>query len=174
MTIFIETDRLLIREIHPNDIDGLLDIYRDFRNLRFIPNSNLNWTSEKLNEKYSKIIQDYKNGFGIFAVQLKDNGQIIGEAGLFNSFNELNHLELGYILDNKFWRKGYGSEICSSLIDYGFNTLNLDKITARMFKGNIASIRLSEKCGMKLIPQEQVGGLNDSCKFEILNNVNLK
>ncbi len=174
MKTFIQTNRLLIREIYLNDIDCLLEIYQDFENLRFIPNSNINWTREKLKEKYHKINQDYKNGFGIFAVQIKDNGKIIGEAGLFNSFQDLNHLELGYILDKKFWRKGYGSEICNSLIDYGFNTLNLEKITARMFRQNLASIRLSEKCGMKLIHQEQVDKVKDFCEYEINNTVKLR
>jgi len=174
MKILIETKRLLIREIHPKDIDCLLEIYQDFQNLRFIPNSNFNWTREKLKEKYYKINQDYKNGFGIFAAQIKDNGKIIGEAGLFNSFQNLNHLELGYILDKKFWRKGYGSEICISLIDYGFYTLNLDKISARVFKQNVASIRLSEKCGMKLIQQEQADKVRDFCEYEINNKVKLR
>ncbi len=172
MGIFIETKRLLIREILPGDIECLLEIYQDFQNMKFIPNSNFIWTREKLIEKYHKINRDYKNGFGIFAAQFKDNGKIIGEAGLFNSFQDLKHLELGYILDKRFWRKGYGSEICTSLIDYGFKTLNVDKITARMFKQNLASIRLSEKCGMKLIQQDHAQIVKDYCEYEI-NNTNL-
>ncbi|MFW6222122.1 MAG: GNAT family N-acetyltransferase [Bacteroidota bacterium] len=167
MKAIIETKRLLIREISSDDIDCLLDIYQDSQNMRFIPNSNFNWTREKLKDKYDKINQDYKNGFGIFAAQIRDNVTIIGEVGLFNSYQDFNHLELGYILDNNFWRKGYGTEICTSLIDYGFNTLNLDKITARMFKQNVASIRLSEKCGMKLIQQEWADNGIDICEYEI-------
>jgi [ribosomal protein S5]-alanine N-acetyltransferase len=174
MSILIETKRLLIREIHPGDIDYLLEIYQDIQNLRFIPNSNFFWTREKLKEKYHKINQDYKYGFGIFVVQIKGHGKIIGEAGLFNSFKDSNHFELGYILDRKFWRKGYGSEICNSLISYGFSTLNLDKITARMFKHNIASIRLSEKCGMKLIQQDHAQKVMDYFEYEINNQKLLK
>jgi ribosomal-protein-alanine N-acetyltransferase len=174
MSIFIESKRLLIREILPGDIDCLLEIYRDDQNMKFIPNSNFNWTRERLKDKYQKINQDYKNGFGIFAVQIKDNGKIIGEAGLFNSFQDSTHLELGYILNKRFWRKGYGSEIAISLIDYGFITLNLDKITARMFKQNLASIRLSEKCGMKLIQQDHAQKVKEYFEYEIYNSNKLK
>lgn len=155
MKPIIQSKRLLIREIEPNDIDYLLEIYQDAENLKFIPNSNLNWTRERLKEKYDKRNQDYKNGFGIYAVVLVDNEEVIGEAGLFNSFQDEKHLELGYILDKKYWKKGYGTELCKALIDYGFNSLNLDKITARMFKQNDASIRLSEKCGMKRVEQTE-------------------
>ncbi len=169
MKTIIETQRLLIGEVDFNDVDCLLEIYQDPQNLRFIPNANFTWTREKLKGKYEKINQDYKNGFGIYAAQLKDNGTIIGEAGLFNSFQVLNHLESGYILDKKFWRKGYGFEICNALIDYGFNTLNLDKITARMYQQNVASIELSEKCGMKLVHQEQTVEGMDFCQYEIKN-----
>jgi len=169
MNIIIETKRLWIREIKRNDLDNLLDIYNDSMNMIFIPNSDFKWTIEKLEEKYDKINQDYKNGTGIYAAQIKNTDFIIGEAGLFNSFQDLKHLELGYILDNRFWRKGYGSEICSSLIDYGFEKLKLDKLTARMFKQNIASIKLSEKCGMSLVNEGQTDNGDDFCEFVIKN-----
>lgn len=153
MDIIIETKRLFIRELKPGDIDSLLKIYQDPLNVKFIPNLNFNLNEDSLKEKYDRINKDYRNGFGIYAVEIKDENIIIGEAGLFNSFQDIKHLELGYIIDNKYWRKGYGTEICESLIAYGFVTLNLDKLTARMFKLNTASAHLSEKCGMKRIKQ---------------------
>lgn len=167
MKTIIETKRLLIREIDSQAIDCLLKMYQNTENLRFIPNSNFDWTLEKLKTKYDKLNKDYNNGFGVYVVQIKNNGEIIGEAGLFNSFQDLNHLELGYILDKKFWRKGYGFEICEALIEYGFNMLNLEKITARMFKQNVASIRLSEKCGMELVEQKQTDDGKDSCEYRL-------
>lgn len=78
---------------------------------------------------------------------------IIGEAGLFNSFNDLTNLEIGYIVDSKYWRNGFGTEICRSLIDYGFKTLKLKRITARMYASNFASVRVAQKCGMRKIEE---------------------
>ncbi len=174
INIIIETPRLWIKEIKNSDLDYLLKIYNNSQNMIFIPNSDFKWTKEKLKEKYDKINKDYKNGFGIFAVQIKDTDFIIGEAGLFNSFQDLKYLELGYILDNKFWRKGYGSEICNSLIDYGFKKLNLYKITARMFKQNIASVKLSERCGMSLTKKGQTDKGEYFYEYEIINKDKLK
>jgi RimJ/RimL family protein N-acetyltransferase len=170
MNIIIKTQRLWIKEIEANDLDYLLDIYQDSQNLKFIPNTDFEWTKEKLKEKYDTINKDYINGFGIYAVQLKKKNRIIGEAGLFNSFHDLKHLEIGYILDHKIWRKGYGTEICKSLIDYGFDKLNSDRLTARMFKQNMASIKLSEKCGMKLIQQGKTENGESFCEYEIKHN----
>ncbi len=167
MNNIIETERLLIREIKPGDIDCLLKIYQDSQNVKFIPNLILNMNEDNLKEKYDRINKDYKNGFGIYAVEIKDESIIIGEAGLFNSFQDLKNLELGYIIDNKFWRKGYGTEICESLIAYGFGKLKLDKLTARMFKLNSASARLSEKCGMKCIKQGKTENGGDFYEYGI-------
>ncbi len=169
MNIIIETQRLWIREVKSDDLNSLLKILNDSKNMIYIPNSDFKWTKEKLKEKYDKINQDYNNGFGIFTVLTKNTDSIIGEAGLFNSFQNLKHLELGYILDNRFWRKGYGSEICNSLIDYGFQKLKLEKLTARMFKQNIASIKLSESCGMSLINEGQTDSGDFFCEFMIEN-----
>ncbi len=169
MGIIIETKRLFIKEITFDNLDALLEIYQDAENLKFIPNSDCEWTKEKLKKKYDTINQGYKNGFGVFSVWTKSNDILIGEAGFFDSFHNLKHLELGYILDNKFWGKGYGTEICASLIEYGFNTLKVEKLTARMFKKNIASIRLSEKIGMTLVKQTRTD-VGDIClEYELKN-----
>nr|WP_320119502.1 GNAT family N-acetyltransferase [uncultured Marinifilum sp.] len=167
--MIIQTERIRIREIIADDIDCLLAIYQDSENMKFIPNSAFKWNKEQLTEKYERINCGYKKGFGIFTVELLD-GEIIGEGGLFDSFNKLNHLELGYIIDRRYWGKGYGLELCKSLIEYGFRELKLSKLTARMYKENIASVRLSERCGMAFVN----GGKNDDgkeyCEYEISAN----
>lgn len=167
MVIVIETKNLWIRQIEPNDLDALLEVYKNPKNMRFIPNSSYRWTREKLERKYDEINKYYKNGFGIFVVQMKNKDIILGEAGLFGSSQDLNQLELGYIIAERFWRKGYGTEICHSLIEYGFGKLRLQKITARMFSQNIASIRLSEKCNMQLVKQEKFDCDTNVLEYEI-------
>jgi len=167
--MIIKTERFQIRRIVEEDIDSLLPIYQDSKNMEFIPNSPSNWNKEKLSEKYKKINRDYENGFGIFAVELIGGG-IIGEVGLFNSFKDLNNLELGYILDRKYWGKGYGKEICNSVIEYGFQKLGLSKLTARMYKENIASVKLSERCGMRLVNEGKSDDGKEYCVYEIKEN----
>jgi hypothetical protein len=71
MKILTETQRLYIREILPGDIDCLLGIYRDDQNMKFIPNSNFNWTRERLKEKYHKITMIIKTDLEFLQFRLK-------------------------------------------------------------------------------------------------------
>jgi RimJ/RimL family protein N-acetyltransferase len=146
----IITKNLLIREIMPEDINALLSVYSKEKNMKYISSGKYDWTAEELQGKYEKVNTDgYPHGYGIFAVVA--DGDIIGEAGLFNSFGNEKILELGYILDNKYWNRGYGTEICSGLLDYGFNVLGVDKIIARMYPENIGSIRICEKLNFRKV-----------------------
>lgn len=145
----IRTKNLLIRPIYSLDIEALLSIYSKEDNMRYISSGKYDWTLEELKQKYEKINgEGYLNGYGLFSVVVSDN-QIIGEAGLFNSFGNKDVLELGYILDKRYWNQGYGTEICEGLIDYSFNVLGVEKLVARMYPDNIGSIKICEKLKFK-------------------------
>ncbi len=147
MTVF-ETERLIIKQICPEDIKDLLQIYNKVENMRFISKGKHQWTRAELTEKLSQSNKDYHSGIGIFALILKSEQTLIGEAGLFNSFGNLKKLELGYIIDSKYWNKGLGKEVCNGLIHYAFDKLQAEELIARMYAENTASVKLSEKCGM--------------------------
>ncbi len=116
--------------------------------MRFISNGKHQWTHTELTKKYRQFSKDYPLGIGIFTLVLKSDNSVIGEAGLFNTFDNLHKLELGYIIDSGHWKKGLGKEACSGLIKYAFQTLNTQTLVARMYANNIGSVALSEKCGM--------------------------
>lgn len=137
--------------------------------MRFISDGRFDWTDEELEDRYTKINKDYVNGFGIFAVELTETGEVIGEAALFNSFNDPHQLELGYIIDSSFWRKGYGKEVCQGLIDYGFNVLNVKQLIARMYANNTASVMLSEICDMTLAHKGRTEKGEVFFRYEIKN-----
>ena len=169
--IILETDRLILRHIISQDIDSLLKIYNKAENMRFISNGKSNWTVEELNKKYELINRNYKLGFGIYAIEQKETNSIIGEIGLFDSFNDNSNLEIGYIIDSLFWNKGFGKEACVGLLDYAFNKLKVETLTARMYAENINSIELSKKCGMSKIKE----GLTDNgAKFLVFEIKRIK
>ncbi len=165
----IETQSLLIRRIEKNDIRKLLKIYNKEENMRYISSGRYDWSYTDLEEKYAKINMNHKMGIGIFTVELKETNEIIGEAGLFNSFDIPNILELGYIIDVLYWNNGFGKEILNVLIDYAFNTLNTKILIARMYCNNIASIKLSETCGMTKIKEELANNNHKVFVYEIKN-----
>lgn len=145
MKPILTSERLLLKPVSEKHLVTLLMIYNNKNNMRLIPNGHKQWTHEELKAKYQSLKQT--EGYGIFAVVLKGNNQLIGEAGWFDSFNNKNEAELGYIIDEAFWNMGYGTEICNLLINQGFNH-GFQTIIARMYAQNTASVKLSEKCGM--------------------------
>jgi RimJ/RimL family protein N-acetyltransferase len=57
--------------------------------------------------------------------------------------------ELGYWIGVPFWRQGFATEAATAVLDFGFETLQLHRIHASHFAGNIASRRVLEKIGMR-------------------------
>ena len=98
-----------------------------------------------------QLIRYRKDGFGYFAVILKESGALIGQAGLMNStLNGNETVELGYILDNTYWHNGYGTEAARACLEYAFGELELKTVCCSIRPENVASIRVVERLGMTL------------------------
>ena len=57
--------------------------------------------------------------------------------------------EIGYVLSSKFWNLGIGYEAAKKILNFGFETLNLNRIEVKYMAENIKSEKLSKKLGMK-------------------------
>ena len=77
----------------------------------------------------------------------KDTNKVIGYI-LFNEYDEEVY-EMGWIYNKDYWRQGYAFESCKAVIDYAFNSMNIQKIFAEAIDG-IKSVGLMKKLGMKL------------------------
>ena len=147
--VIVETERLLIRKLTRKDMNALLRIMEK-------PEVMYAWehgfTKKEVRKWINKQFARYrKDGFGYYAVQLKDSGKLIGQAGLMkNTINGNDVVELGYILDNTYWHNGYGEEAARACLEYAFEQLDLDFICCSIRSENAASIRVAEKLGMTL------------------------
>jgi ribosomal-protein-alanine N-acetyltransferase len=83
-----------------------------------------------------------------FLLELKENGQVIGSAGL-HPHPRFSRAEIGYWLGLDYWNKGYMSEAVCAILGFGFETLGLERIEAGHFPENPASGRVMEKAGMR-------------------------
>lgn len=85
-----------------------------------------------------------------FGVVFKDTNKVIGMMGL-EGISQINkNAELGYWIGKKYWRMGIGADALKLVVDYGFKTLKLHKIYARVYHPNIKSAKLLEKGGFQL------------------------
>jgi [ribosomal protein S5]-alanine N-acetyltransferase len=83
-----------------------------------------------------------------FAIILRETDGLIGAIGL-TVVPRFERAEAGYWIGKPYWGKGYCTEAAGAVLEYGFTTLNLNRIHAHHFKRNPASGRVLEKLGMQ-------------------------
>lgn len=134
----IETDRLIIRNYEEKDLNDLYEYLSDEEVVRFEPYSALNLEETKKNLEW-RISSDE-----IFAIELKNSGKMIGN--VFLGKRECESLELGYVLNKKFWGNGYAFEACSAMCKNAFSG-GTHRIEANCDPLNSASWKLLERLG---------------------------
>ncbi|NKB66449.1 MAG: GNAT family N-acetyltransferase [Candidatus Latescibacteria bacterium] len=84
------------------------------------------------------------------ALVLKETAEVVGQIGLFYRHRKFDGGEggLGWFLRKDMWRQGLASEGARLAVDFGFRTLQMDKISASCIAGNTASERIMQKLGM--------------------------
>lgn len=162
MTV-LETPRLLLRPICIDDlqvkweIDCHPDVYQ-FQGFVRLPNGEqrartLEETRERLEQRIGEFaLQD----FGMWAVLLKEENIFVGWAGLqFYLLEYTTHstpeIELFYGLSRAYWGQGIIHEACQRLIEYGFKTLKLTRITSVIHRENTRSLNVAKRNGMRFV-----------------------
>lgn len=151
MQVFAETDRLILREIVPEDAEGLYELDSDPLVHSYLGNRPLT-TMAQAAEQIGFIRRQYlDNGIGRWAVVEKSTGTFLGWSGLKLVRETINdhsdYFDLGYRLIRKFWGQGFASESAIAVLDYGFDVLALEEIFAAAHLDNIASNRILQKLG---------------------------
>lgn len=83
-----------------------------------------------------------------FAIFLKGDNRYIGNVGLVTISKKHKSAEVGYFIDVNEWNKGYATEACIKIIEYGFYEYQLNRIYSRCMVRNIASRKVMEKAQM--------------------------
>ncbi|GCE31129.1 N-acetyltransferase [Dictyobacter alpinus] len=107
------------------------------------------------------------------AIVLRRQKQLIGTCGLKLTNREVHEAELGYALHSSHWGHGYMTEAVRAMVNYGFKTLQLQRIIGICTPENTASIRVMQKISMQqeghLRANKMIKGvICDSLIFSIL------
>lgn len=144
----IETPRLILRKMKKSDAEDMFEYASResvTKYLMWSAHENLKYT-----KKYLKfLVSKYKTGEYLdWGIVLKEENKLIGTCG-FTSLDLANAKgEIGYVLNPEYHKNGYALEAVTKIIEYAFDTLELNRIEARVIKGNDPSISLLKKCGM--------------------------
>ena len=138
--MYIETDRMVIRDFTMNDVNDMQDILGDEETMK---NCEPVYTIEKT----ADFLQTFCIGKrGAVAAVHKETAKVIGYI-LFNGFDE-GVYEIGWFFNRNFWGQGFAYESCKAVIDYAFDKMNAHKVFAETIDG-IKSVHLMKKLGMK-------------------------
>ncbi len=165
--IHLSTDRTIIRELTLDDVPNMIQIYQHPEIKKYIDYDCASLEIEI--EKHKAYIQNVYRfyGYGLWGVFDKSNNQLIGRCGIeLKSIDGEQIFELGYLLDPTYHRKGYATEFVTEVINYCFQALNIDRITAFIDKNNSSSINLAYRTRMNQIGEHKTR-YRDCYKFEI-------
>jgi len=91
------------------------------------------------------------DGYGLFAVTLKDNEEVIGDCGIIKQDVEgETAMEVGYHFRRDQWGRGYATEAARACMGLAFDAFEADKVISLIRPENVPSRRVAERNGMKL------------------------
>lgn len=156
-----ETKRLIIRESAASDFERLYHISQKISrtdHVRFSSNGPVGSLDLEKERFLAYIGASYDFfGFGLWTVQLKESGRIIGRCGLSpraDRYSPEGRIELGYLIDPDERRKGYGLEACRAIVRLAFGPLEIPDLYAEIDRSNIPSQKLAEKLGFRKISEK--------------------
>ncbi len=152
--IFLETERLQLRRFTVDDVENLVELDADPEVMRFINGGRPTTREEIENEWLPAFLDHYDRyaGFGFWAAVEKATGRFVG----WFHFRPAQgappgEVELGYRLRRSAWGKGYATEGSRALIQNGFAELGVQRVVASTMVVNVASRRVMENAGLKLV-----------------------
>jgi [ribosomal protein S5]-alanine N-acetyltransferase len=139
--------RLRLRRYGPGDLERLRRLLTD-------PATMAHWpaplTTEQARAWLERALAAYTMpGYGRFAIELND-GTYVGDAGILRAeIDGVVENDLGYIIDHRYWRRGYGLEAARLCVACG-RSRGLRRIVANMAADNVGSVRVAELLGFQL------------------------
>ncbi len=151
----IETDRLLLRRWRESDLAPFAAMNADPEVMEYFPGALDRDRSDALARAADDSFE--QNGYGLWAVQVKDGEPFIGFVGLHHVSNDIpvrGSTEVGWRLARSAWGKGYAPEAAQAGLSFGFEKCGLGEIVSFTSLLNERSQRVMQKIGMHTDPAD--------------------
>lgn len=145
--MILTTERLYLREMTQSDYQALSRILQDEETMyayngAFSDEETQGWLDNQLS-RYSEY------GFGLWAVVLKENEEMIGQCGItYQPWKDRQMLEIGYLFQKAYWHNGYAAEAARGCKEYAFTELNAEEVCSIIRDTNIPSQNVALRNGM--------------------------
>ena len=147
--LVLETQRLRLRRFRDEDANAVFAIIGDRVAMQFYPKT---FNREDAKQWVARNQRRYRDdGYGLFAVTLKDNEEVIGDCGIIKQDVEgETAMEVGYHFRRDQWGRGYATEAARACMGLAFDAFEADKVISLIRPENVPSRRVAERNGMKL------------------------
>jgi len=148
----LETERLVVRPYREADATALHEVFGSPEVMKWTPSppsKNVAETVERLARTMAFTARQ-PPGLGLWALELKESAEFLGQVGLFPVEGKGPEVEVAYELAPRVWGHGYATEAARALIEYGFDELQLRRIVALILPANARSRNVASKCAMTL------------------------
>jgi len=148
--LVLETPRLQLRHLVPDDLDDVYALYRDPEIRRGFPDGTLT------REQTQQELAWFRNGhpqhptLGLWATIDKASGCFIGRCGLLPwTLDGQFEVELAYLLGKPWWGRGLASEAARGIVRHAQAVLGLRRLVSLIMPGNQASVHVATAVGMR-------------------------
>lgn len=156
--MILETERLVLREVGLDDAAFVLDLLNAPGFLSGIGDRGVRTLDQACGYIEERMVESYRrHGFGMWVVALRNDETPIGLAGLVKR-DVLPHVDVGYAFLERAWGKGYAREAAAGVLELARGRLGIDPVAAIVNPDNLASRRLLEKLGLRLVDVRQLPG----------------
>lgn len=153
--IYLETDRMLLRDWSGDDLEPFAAMNADEKVMEFYPATVSREDSDAL---AMRLQQDMDLiGFGLYAVEVKSTGDFIGYVGISQVRFPADFapaLEIGWRLAAESWGHGYATEAARACMAHAFSKLGFADLVSFTTRGNTKSIAVMERIGMSRNPAD--------------------
>ena len=158
MAVVLETERLLLRHLEPEDVDAIYAVIGDPIAMRCYPQP---YDSEGAQNWIERNRQRYAaDGYGLYAMVLKASGEVIGDCGILKQLVEGEpELEVAYHLQRNHWGRGYATEAARACMGLAFAEFGAEKVISLIRPENVPSRRVAERNGLIVERQVTFAGL---------------
>jgi RimJ/RimL family protein N-acetyltransferase len=144
----LETERLILRKMTPNDVETIFAYASDQEVSRYTI-WDMHRSVEDSRAFLEHVLGNYERGEGSadWGIVYKGDGRLVGTCAIQLGADNAC-AELGYVIHREYWGRGLVPEAVRAMIAFGFERMGLNRIEARCIVENTASSRVMEKAGM--------------------------
>lgn len=169
----LTTARLVLRPFRDADRREVFELHSNARVMRYWDSAP--WRDETQADRFlarCRALSDNEAGARV-AVERRDTGRFIGWIGLQHWDHDNRSANLGYVFAEYAWGQGYATEAGRALLEWGFDVMDLNRVSAQTDTRNEASARVLTKLGFTLegILRENVivdGEVSDDATYSLL------